>query len=222
MEQMASNDDECPLCAMGGAARVLEAKALGRLRPFLHCPVCDLLYVPARFHLGADEEKKQYGKHRNDLKDRGYAEHLGAMARELNACATAGRLLDYGSGPVAAFADLMERAGWRADIYDPYFSPATSGLRSSYDFITCIEVAEHFRVPRRSWDDLFGRLAPGGRAFVMTQLRDFAPGLEEWYYLRDITHVAFYSRDCLRWIAGRWGLQVEFPSRQIACFKKNG
>ena len=54
----------------------------------------------------------------------------------------------------------------------------------------------------------------------MTEMPDDWAGFPEWRYHRDPTHVAFYTRRTMRWIAARHGWQATFPRRNVVLFRK--
>ena len=211
------NRVDCPLCLNAATQQIFSAKAAGRLRPFFHCAVCDLLYVPKTFHVSLNEEKQKYGMHNNDSTDSRYIQFLGQMIHQV--CTLAGnhqRVLDFGSGPQPVLAGLLGEKGYQVDLFDPFFSPDKAGLQPYYATVTCCEVIEHFNDPQRSWQELIDRMAPQGKLFVMTHRRDEVEDLAQWYYIRDITHVAFYSKPCLQWIGDNWNLEVRFLSERVA------
>ncbi len=54
----------------------------------------------------------------------------------------------------------------------------------------------------------------------MTDILEDEAGFADWYYHRDPTHVAFYTRRTFRWI-GEWlELEVEFPQGRVVLFRK--
>ena len=114
------------------------------------------------------------------------------------------------AGPGPALAAMIEEDGFSAALYDPLFHPDESVLARTYDFITCTETVEHFATPRADFQRLHRMLVPGGWIGIMTDILEDREGFGDWYYHRDPTHVAFYSRRTFRWI-GEWlELEVEF------------
>jgi len=63
-------------------------------------------------------------------------------------------------------------------------------------------------------------LKPDGWLGVMTEIQDDDAAFATWWYLRDPTHVAFYRRETMTWIAQNFGWQLTFPSRTVALFHK--
>ena len=65
-----------------------------------------------------------------------------------------------------------------------------------------------------------GVLNPGGWLGVMTKWVGSHDDFVSWRYIRDPTHVAFYSPRTLRWIAERWAAPVDFAGDNVALFRK--
>ena len=107
---------------------------------------------------------------------------------------------------------MIEEDGYSAALYDPIFHPDESVLARTYDFITCTETVEHFATPRADFLNAYtGLLVPGGWIGIMTDILEDREGFGDWYYHRDPTHVAFYSRRTFRWIADWLDLTLEHP-----------
>ena len=82
------------------------------------------------------------------------------------------------------------------------------------------EVVEHLRRPREELDRLWSRLKPGGRLGIMTkQARDRA-AFADWHYVRDRTHVCFFSRDTFGWLGDLWDTRCEFVGGDVVVFSK--
>lgn len=130
--------------------------------------------------------------------------------------------LDFGCGPVTAMEHLFRGAGHSMASWDPLFLPDPAPLGATYDFITCSEVLEHVASPTELLDQLQRLLRPGGLLGVMTQFRDPNRPFPAWWYRRDPTHVCFYSRHTMSWIAKRRGWEVEFAPRCVSLFRLTG
>lgn len=176
-------------------------------REYRICDVCRLVHVPARFHMERGAEAARYRLHRNDPADSGYARFLEQLAVPLCRHLDPGsRGVDYGSGPSGALAGMLRPRGFRCDTFDPFFDPGA--LAPPYDFAACAEVFEHFRNPREEIARLAALLRPGGVLGVMTEFRTPGVPLAGWHYTSDPTHVAFYSLETFRWIAGEIGFTL--------------
>ena len=206
----------CPLCHHDRPAPL--AKIQGKT--YWRCPVCRLAFLSPDERLDADAERTRYLQHRNNPADEGYRAFLSRLSRHLAPrLAPGSHGLDYGSGPGPALSVMLEEQGFAMSIYDPHFAPDTAALQRTYDFITCTETAEHFHEPAREFERLAALLRPGGWLGVMTEPLESGADFERWWYVRDPTHVCFYHRETMRWIAERFGWRAEFPERTVALFQ---
>lgn len=207
----------CPLC------RRRESTLFHRdpAREYLRCSVCALIHVPVRYHLSRSAEKQRYDTHRNSPDDPGYRRFLSRLFDPLAARLTPGAEgLDYGSGPGPALSVMFEEAGFGMRIYDPFYAPDRSVLRRRYDFVTCTETAEHFCRPGAEFRTLVSLVRPNGWIGVMTGMLEEAGRFADWYYKKDPTHVAFYSRPTFRWLARCHGLGALFVSPSVVLMRR--
>ena len=105
------------------------------------------------------------------------------------------------------------------DRYDPYFAP-TPLHEKSYDFITCTEVVEHFRAPLIELKKMCSMVQEGGWIGIMTQLRDSHRNDPTWWYLRDRTHVSFYSAKTFEWIARALDLKIHSLDQSVIVMRR--
>ena len=89
-----------------------------------------------------------------------------------------------------------------------------------YDFISCTEVLEHVFDPAKVIFDLNKILKKDGWLGIMTNFYDENIDFASWYYRKDPTHVAFYSKETLTHIASNMSWTLEFPDKNIVLFKK--
>lgn len=89
-------------------------------------------------------------------------------------------------------------------LYDPFYAPDRSVLSANYDFITLSEVAEHLAEPGRELDRLWRLLTPGGWLGIMTKRVRDPDAFKTWHYIKDPTHIAFFSEATFEWLAERW------------------
>lgn len=206
----------CPLC--GGQTRSYAILASGRYR---RCPHCRLVHRHRSGLPTPEEERAHYALHDNDPSDPAYRRFLDRLAVPLAERLPPGAEgLDFGCGPGPALSVMLRERGFRVADYDPFFAPDDSLLARVWDFICCTEAAEHFHRPGVEFERLDAMLRPGGWLAVMTEPRDPARDFESWWYHRDPTHVCFYERHTLEWIARRHGWRPTFPSRTVTLFHK--
>lgn len=206
----------CPLC---GEAAGPALTAFGR--QLLRCGVCDLLFAPPGAHPSEERCRARYAKHRNRPDDEGYVAFLTPAMEALQArLAVPARILDFGCGPEPVLAGMLQERGFAVSRYDPLFFPAPRP-EGPFDAITATEVFEHFQSPGRDIAGVVDLLARRGLLVVMTEL--VRPGLElaSWWYLRDETHVAFYSERTFDWLARFFALErLHSDTRRLVVLRK--
>lgn len=209
----------CPLC---GATAPGAASAAGR--PIHACPVCDLRFVPAAFHVSSEQERARYKLHRNSPSDAGYVRFLSPVVEALRRALppeAGGEVLDYGAGPEPVLVGLLRAAGYAASGYDPFFGSSGAAGRAC-DAVVSTEVFEHFRAPGADIERVVRLVKPGGVLVVMTALYE-GQDLATWHYSHDVTHVAFYSAATVSWIARRWRLELlETDGRRLTVLRRTG
>ena len=207
----------CPLCHDAGEKAVNPAHG----RDYHACGICDLVFMQPDQRPDAETERARYDTHRNDVADPGYRAFLRRLMDPLVERLRPGAEgLDYGSGPGPALSIMLGEAGFPTAVYDPFYAPDRAPLARTWDFITCTETAEHFFEPAAEFERLDSLLRPGGILALMTTMRDDSCPLDEWWYVRDFTHVCFYSARTMIWIARRHGWGLERPHANVALFRK--
>lgn len=191
------------------------------MRSYRLCAHCELIYVPPTERPDVLAEKAQYDLHDNNPDDPDYRQFLSRLTEPLLDKLSPGSIgLDFGSGPGPLLATMFREAGMRMRTYDVFYDPDASVWYQTYDFITCTEVIEHLHSPGRELDRLFTALKPGGWLGIMTQR--FTPRVvfTDWKYIRDITHVCFFSDTSLKWLASRHNAELLLLSDDVALLQK--
>lgn len=208
----------CPLCRKTAIQHFTQ----DRQRDYLWCQTCHLIFVPAEHYISSDEEKAQYDHHDNHPDDPGYRAFLSRMFLPMqDRLHPASFGLDFGSGPGPTLSVMFEEAGHRMALYDHFFAPATCTLEQPFDFITATEVVEHLHRPGFELDRLWALLNPGGLLGIMTQLVPEHTPFNDWYYLKDPTHVCFFSRSTCEWLAKHWHADLTYPGNNVMLFQKS-
>lgn len=202
----------CPLCHSGNTKYYTKDK----LRSYLICNTCALVFVPENQHISDDQEKRRYDQHNNNPDDPGYRKFLSRLANPLCQRLPAGASgLDFGCGPGPALAAMLEDQGYKIAVYDKFYFPDTRVWETKYDFITATEVLEHLRCPERELDKLWRHLNPGGILGITTKLVKNKAAFDTWHYKRDPTHVCFFSIATFHWLAGTWRADIEIISNDV-------
>ncbi len=211
----------CPLCLSEGATLFYTSSQKNLERDYFSCGNCDLVFVPSEFHVDEEAARQRYLTHDNDPDNADYRRFLSRLWDELRPSLPEGaRGLDYGAGPGPALAAMIQEDGYLAALYDPLFHPDEAVLDDIYDFIVCTETVEHFSTPRADFARLHRLLVPGGWLGIMTDVLEDRVGFGDWYYHRDPTHVAFYTRRTFQWI-GQWlGYRIENPRARVILLRK--
>ncbi|MCR8915109.1 class I SAM-dependent methyltransferase [Marinobacter sp. PJ-38] len=207
----------CPVCE---TPALVPFQTINDIR-YHRCETCEATVMDDSGWLGEREEKAIYDLHDNDLQDEGYRGFLSKLTNPLlERLAPGARGLDFGCGPGPALAAMLREAGMEMTVYDPFFYPEKSVLKQQYDFITCTEVVEHLHRPAEVFRQLDGLLVSGGWLGVMTCFQTDDERFANWHYRRDPTHIVFYRRATMDWLASAQGWALEIPAKDVALFQK--
>jgi len=191
----------CPLCH----GTNIKPYHRDKVRDYMCCASCDLVFVPSHQHLSADDEKAQYDQHDNRPDDPGYRRFLGRLFTPLEErLAPGAQGLDFGCGPGPTLSLMFEEAGFAMALYDPWYAPDKSVLSITYDFITLSEVAEHLATPGPELDALWQMIRPGGWLGIMTKRVRDKEAFRGWHYINDPTHICFFADTSFDWLAAHW------------------
>ena len=210
-------DLACPLCGEIESSLFLQGR-----RTFWRCSNCQLIFVPAKFHLSLDQEKAEYDQHENSPRDMGYRKFLSRTLDPVLARISPGsRGLDFGSGPGPTLSKMFQEAGHSIEIYDPFFAPNDSVLAQKYDFVTATEVVEHLRNPQVDLARIWNCVGQGGLLAIMTKLALGHDEFSKWHYKNDPTHVSFYSRATFQWLAKQWNAKLTFEGSDVMILERS-
>lgn len=200
-----------------------------RAEPFAHadgrdywrCPQCEATFLDESQLPDPDTERAQYLLHENDPQDAGYCRFLRQLAGPMLQTLPPGqRGLDFGCGPGPALGPMLTEAGHMVQLYDPFFRPDVTALETTYEFITCSEVVEHFHRPAKEFARLNTMLRPGGYLGILTCFQTDDERFADWHYRRDLTHVVFYRPETFQHLASRFGWRCEIPARNVVLMHK--
>lgn len=208
----------CPVCSALSPCSFQEFHG----RAYWRCEICEARFLDPRQFPNAEEERAHYLNHDNNPDDPGYRRFLSKLALPLLQKLSPGLSgLDYGSGPGPALAMMLEEAGHRMALYDPFFFPDETVLDETYDVITCTEVAEHFHRPSDEFDRLDRLLRPGGWLGIMTCFQTDDDRFASWHYRRDPTHVVFYRATTFHHLAQERDWICDIPVKDVVLMRKH-
>ena len=190
-------------------------------RQFLICLNCSYVFVPKIYQLSEDEEKLRYDTHNNNPKDIRYRQFLSQLSEPLLKKISDNSFgLDFGSGPGPTLSLILEGYGHQVALFDKFYAKDTSVFNRKYDFITATEVIEHLSNPMTEINRLIKCLNDGGYLAVMTQILTSKIDFSNWYYKNDPSHIGFFSKKTLSYLASNFDLEVEFISERVIFFRK--
>ena len=207
----------CIVCSSAEVRYFITAEG----RDYYRCETCRATFLEPSQRLSTEEEHRRYRQHRNHQDDPEYRRFLSKLANPLlQVLGNNIEGLDYGCGSGPALAKILSESGHRINLFDPLFFSDRQALEQNYDVITCTETAEHFHNPAAEFA-LFDRLLrPGGWLAVMTCFQTTDDAFANWHYRRDPTHVVFYHKETLRYIADNLGWSCRFPAKDVALMQK--
>jgi hypothetical protein len=208
----------CPLCRSDRWKPFHRDK----VRPYLRCLQCELVFVPEPFWIDREAERATYDLHQNDSADPDYCRFLSRLSVPLlQRLAVPSTGLDFGCGPGPALSSLLEAHGHRVDLYDPFYYNDSSVFDNIYDFVCASEVVEHLHHPGDTFPTLFSLLRSGGWLAIMTKLVIDADAFKNWHYIRDPTHICFYSHRTFKYLSRRLDAGLEIVAQDVILLSKS-
>ncbi len=207
----------CPLCG----SNHIESYFSNKDSKYLICSECELVFSPDEFHLNETEEKSRYDLHRNNPKDERYRKFLSKIFNPVLRYLSPGDVgLDFGSGPGPTLSLMFSEQGYKVDLFDKFYANNESIFNNKYNFITSSEVVEHLDNPGVELNRLFNMLDNGGVLAIMTQMLSSDINFSSWHYKDDPTHVCFFSKNTMKYLAKSWQVDVSFYGDDVALFFK--
>jgi len=186
----------CPLCTSKSNIYYHQNKRL-----FFQCSRCFGIFLDKKLWLSNAKEIERYNTHNNDVEDKNYQHFVSpittAVVRDF---AQHHKGLDFGAGTGPVISKVLTDTNFQIVPYDPYFHNTPSLLESTYDYIVCCEVMEHFYHPEKEFTLLKNLLKKDGKLYCMTVLFDDSVNFHNWYYKNDPTHVFIYHPNTIHWI----------------------
>ncbi len=211
------NKIACPLCKTTNSSKFYKEKFC----EYLRCLSCDFIFVPKMYHLSDAEEKSRYDTHNNDPNDHRYRHFLSQLLVPLlERIQQKSNGLDFGSGPGPTLSLMLEECGHSVDLYDKFYANDISVFEKKYDFITATEVVEHLSEPMAEISRLIEMLNNQGHLAVMTQILTPQIDFSSWYYKNDPSHIGFFTKKSLSFLASYLNIEVYFISERVVFFQK--
>ncbi|MFU8793237.1 MAG: class I SAM-dependent methyltransferase [Acholeplasmataceae bacterium] len=192
---------------------------------FHECLTCEAIFKDAKDHITPTDEKNVYDLHENSIENRGYVNYLTNFIESAVIPHVTHKpiiALDYGSGPVPVLAQILkETFNIPTDIYDPFYAKTPIKDDQTYDLITSTEVIEHVKDPIKIFKQFKKHLKPEGLLAIMTLFHPKdRPSFFNWFYIRDHTHIVFYTPKTLDILAASVGLvMIDNNGHRHATFK---
>ena len=185
------------------------------------CSYCEAIFLDEKFYLSSKDEYKHYLTHNNDVNDPRYKKFLSHLILPLIERIKLNSIgLDYGCGPGPALSLILKEKGYQMFNYDPFFHPKKRNLLKKFDFISCTETVEHFHNPFSEFKRFNELLNNNGIIGIMTNFHSKQYIFENWYYIKDPTHVIFYNKKTFQIIAKIFKWDCEFLGNNLVFFKK--
>ena len=186
------------------------------------CSYCEAIILDKEFYLSSNDEYKHYLTHNNDVNDPRYKQFLSNLMLPLIERIKLNSIgLDYGCGPGPALSLMLREKGYQMFNYDPFFHSKKRNLLKKYDFICCTETVEHFHNPFGEFTRFNELLNNNGTIGIMTNFHSEQDIFENWYYIKDPTHVVFYNKKTFQIIAKIFDWDSEFLGNNLVFLKKN-
>lgn len=190
-------------------------------KKYYKCNNCSSVMLCPKDYISAEEEKKRYLTHNNDVEDKRYQKFTSPITNTVKKNFTTNSIgLDYGAGTGPVITSQLNKSGYKVNLYDPFFHPHKENLKTSYDYIISCEVIEHFHNPSEEFERLNSLLKPKGKLILMTDLYDKNIDFENWYYKNDETHVFFYHKEALNWIKKKYNFKQLKVDKRLIVFSK--
>ena len=180
-------------------------------KSYRSCSSCGLVQALPEFFPDRVKEKERYLHHNNTLENKGYVKYLeDFIASAISPFVKRGsRILDFGCGPVPVLTSLLEKKGYDAVPFDPYFYPGKEWKKESFDSVVSVEVFEHLKNPLNAVEEISQVLLNSGILTVRTLLHNGnRSSFGRWWYRQDFTHITFYSEKTFDYIAEISGFEI--------------
>lgn len=204
----------CPLCST--TLNILKDAH------YYDCETCKALVKDNKLYLTPTEEKAHYECHNNDVEDVRYQNFTMPITQYvLDHFLPTHKGLDFGSGTGPVISSMLQKQHYNIVPYDPFFAPDKTVLESTYDYMVCCEVMEHFHNPKLEIDRLTSLLKPNGCLLIMTLLYHDTIDFTNWHYRKDPTHIFIYRSETIKYISETKSLDILELTDRLMILKKS-
>ncbi len=185
-------------------------RASGIPIPYYRCSGCDFAFTNSFDNWSDDDFRQHVYNDEYGLFDPNFADkrpHKTAQRVAALLPTRSARILDYGCGN-GRTVELLRQAGY-TDVtgYDPFHAHQSRPGAGGYDFVICVEVAEHTTRPLELFAELARFTAPHG--VILLSTCDFSEvkgrWVDDWYVAPRNGHVSFYTQRTLTLLASSIG-----------------
>lgn len=189
-------------------------------KEYYKCSNCNAILMNPNHFVSPAQEIKRYKNHNNDINDIGYQNFvkpiLNGVLTDFNSSNIG---LDFGCGTGPVITKLLRDKNYKITTYDPFFDNNLAALKTTYNFIVCCEVIEHFHQPLKEFKLLKSLLKLNGKLYCMTDVYKETINFESWYYKNDETHVFFYHKNTFDWIKNELGFSKVTVLNRLIIFE---
>ena len=188
------------------------------------CLFCNYIFLDENFYVDETKEKQHYDKHNNNFDSLGYVAMFEDLIREFidPSKQNIKTALDFGCGRGEVLPILLEKNSILCDRYDLFYFPQKIYIDKKYDLMVSTEVFEHLQNPLEVFEELLTHLKDGGYLLLMSATPpDSDEEFFKWWYIRDITHIGFFTIKTFEYFASKFHLKiVKYNSKNIILFQK--
>ena len=207
---------KCPLCESTSTLFFQDDRST-----YFICDICKGIFLKQDQILSSEDEKAYYDTHNNDIEDLRYQNFVSPITTSvIKKHPTKHIGLDFGCGNGPVITHILKHHGYQMNLYDPFYQPNQTALEQTYDFIVCCEVMEHFSDPNKEFEKLHKLLKPKGALYCMTWLYDETIDFESWFYRKDPTHVFFYQKETISFIANHFSFKSFQINNRLITFQR--
>lgn len=204
-------EHNCIIC--GSSTRIINHPKIAN---FYYCSECDFIAKDNQQLISKQQELQIYERHNNSIDDPVYVEYFNCFLKDavFPYAKTGKQGFDFGSGPSPVLAQMLRRDhDYQMDIYDPFYAPDKTYIGKKYDLITSTEVVEHLSDPLVAFRLFAELLKPNGVLAIMTLFhQNNEQTFLKWHYVRDLSHIAFYTAKTMEKIAEKVGLKMIYTN----------